>query len=177
MNSQELNGVTIFASVKGGNITCKLGDEIVWERGMKATHCLATSFRKLMPKGSKLFLDPDELRAIRFTGRGHVIPYQRVDDEGYPLATATGANPDFKPTLATEQELSMRRTLKEMKATEEGMKKRHAAMKAMLKRKEDQKAKEDIPEQKNISAPDVIEGSPPEKDVSPDLKSEETKDE
>lgn len=114
----ELRRAVVFASIKGGEITCYNNEGVVlWVRGLAAAHLKVADLLPFTKPGDQIAFSggldvwrPEGNRAKGFDG----------GDMGREL----GANPDFRPTNYTDAELRMRKLLKQVQEKSTGLEKR-----------------------------------------------------
>lgn len=120
----QLVGGRFFVGFDGGQVTCITPDgEVRWQLGFQSGSHDAGKVVEFMYPGDLLELDGSmSLIAARGQNTGRV----RAQTFG-PVHTKTGANPDFRPSVATEHEMRLRKIVADVNKAEQRLEKRMKA--------------------------------------------------
>lgn len=151
MNRNELNRAVIFVAHGGGSIICEdAKGNSLWERGFAPGRYQAKDLIQDIPEGFTL-------RAGQ--GASILVPPLKTQRASYGEdALKSGANPDFRPSRMTDQELQMRKLMTEVSKNNSAMKRRLAALEANQAR---------VPDPLPYPLPEKDEGAAGEVEVDP----------
>lgn len=122
VTKEEMTNARFFVGSAGGQITCidKNGEE-VWRLGFMPGVHYADLFKADLKIGESIEMS-GEIALMRRNGRVRSQKYGET-------AFETGANPDYRPTTASTQELRLRKMMAELDAKQKGLTRRIEGLK------------------------------------------------
>lgn len=128
INSGDVANARFLVGLPGGNVSCISPDgEVRWQVGYSGGIHFTDQLVNFMFPGDELQLEG----AISLVSRRGTVIAQTFGEE----AMRTGANPDFRPTAATQAEMEIRRKIQQLNSLNKTAEKQVKAFAAILEAK------------------------------------------
>lgn len=161
MNITDVKNATFIVGSKGGELICTdIDGEAIWVLGMLPGLMSGKLVSQLMDCTCQVTMSGEVFARLKTSDRGIAMEY----GEG---SMASGANPDFQPTKATEAEIRTRRLLQDVDQKSKRLEKRIAAFAQIAEQKSPPVVEGDDDETPPAKAPKEPEEKEPENPAEP----------